>query len=130
MNKALLYMGACDYFDSKIGNYKIPHPMSEFQIMPILRPLSDMTEEEAIELTKPVVMYGWSPNMKYETYRNSFGKIVVTWGDSHLQKNVPQDATAFVPEQIPYLLEKRFDIFNLFDKGECYYEKNGLLTKK
>jgi hypothetical protein len=85
------------------------------RIKPILRPLSDMTQEEAIETTKPVVIYG---NVrKYEVYENSFGKKVVSWGESMREKYVPQDETCYVPRQFVFLLSKHFDLFGLIEAG-------------
>lgn len=88
------------------------------EIKPILRPLSDMTEEEAIEVTKPVVVYGDLPNVrKYETWVNPFGKIVVSWGNGLREKYVPQDEKCFTTEQFAFLLKKWFDLFELIDAG-------------
>ena len=87
-------------------------------IKPVLRPLSDMTVEEAIEVTKPVVIYGDLPNVrKYETWENPFGKIVVSWGNGLREKYVPQDEKSFTADQFVFLIKKRFDLFELIESG-------------
>jgi len=86
---------------------------------PLLRPLSDMTEEEAVEVTKPIVIYGYTEGRSYEAYRNSFGKIVVSWGISHLEKYVPQSELHFTTEQFIYLIKQGFDIFGLIDSSQA-----------
>ncbi len=84
----------------------------------ILRPLSDMTEDEAIELTKPIVVYGDLENVrKYETYKNIYGRIVVSWGEGLREKYSPMDETFFSPKQIFFLLSNHFDLFGLIDAG-------------
>lgn len=83
---------------------------------PILRPISSMTKEEAIEVTKPVVAYGDIPNRRvYITYKNSFGDIIVSWGEGIREKYSPTKETAFSPQQFHYLLSKHFDLFNLIE---------------
>jgi hypothetical protein len=83
-----------------------------------LRPLSDMNTEEAIEVTKPVVVYGSLPNVrKYETWTNPFGKIVVSWGDGLREKYAPQTETSFTAEQFHYLIKQGFDLFGLIECG-------------
>jgi len=95
---------------------------------PILRRLDSMTEEEAIEVTKPVVVYGDLPNVrKYETWENPFGKIVVSWGNGLREKYVPQDETAFTVGQFTYLLSRGFDLFNLIDTNQAI-DKNKITT--
>jgi hypothetical protein len=90
------------------------------EVKPILRPLSDMTEEEAIELTKLTAWkyYGGHPSERvYKTYKNAFGQLVVSWGEHHREKNVPITKSSFYPEEIPWLLSKGFDLFNLIHEG-------------
>lgn len=99
-----------DYYPQNVG-YK-----------PILRPLSDMTEEEAIELVKlsEWSQYGTHPLIReYRTFRNSFGQIVVSWGESHREKNVPVDKTVFRPQEFLYLLKQGFDLFSLIESGQA-----------
>lgn len=88
----------------------------------LLRPLSDMTEEEAIELVKVREWKSYGPHpreRKYETYKNAFGQIVVQWGhEGDLRsKNVPQTKESFYPEELPFLLSRGFDLFNLIPDG-------------
>jgi hypothetical protein len=85
----------------------------EWRLM--LRPLSDITEEEAVEVTKPIVVYGDIKN--YRTYRNPFMRIIVSWGESHIEKYSPTDEKCFIPEQFHYLLSKHFDLFGLIESG-------------
>jgi len=92
------------------------------------RRLDSMTEEEAIEVTKPVVVYGDLPNVrKYETWENPFGKIVVSWGSGLREKYVPQDETAFIVSQFTYLLSRGFDLFNLIETNQAI-DKNKITT--
>lgn len=88
-------------------------------VKPLLRPLSDMTEEEAIEVTKPIVIYGYTEGRSYETYRNSFGQIVVSWGISHLERYVPQSEQHYTTEQFIYLIKQGFDIFGLIESNQA-----------
>lgn len=82
-----------------------------------LRQLSEMTIEEAIEVTKPVVIYGDLENVrKYTTWENPFGQIVVSWGDGLREKYVPQTETSFTSKQIIYLLSRHFDLFGVSAK--------------
>ncbi len=77
------------------------------------------TKEEAIEVTKPIVIYGYTESRSYETYRNIFGKIVVSWGDSHLERYVPQTEEHYTTEQFIYLINQGFDIFGLIDSSQA-----------
>jgi len=86
---------------------------------PLLRPLSDMNSTEAIELTKPIVVYGYSETRSYSTYTNHFGNTVVSWGDSHLEKYVPQKEEHYTTEQFIYLIKQGFDIFGLIDSSQA-----------
>jgi len=88
--------------------------------MPVLRPLSDITEEEAIELVKisEWKQYGEHPHKReYRAYRNGFNEIVVSWGESIREKNVPVAKEVFGFEEFRYLLSKGFDLFNLITEG-------------
>lgn len=80
----------------------------------LLRPLSDMTEEEAIEITKPIAFYGNHTSERiYRTYRNPFGDLIVSWGESLKEKYLPMKETHFNTQQFLYILKHGFDIFNL-----------------
>lgn len=87
---------------------------------PLLRPLSDLTKEEAIEVTKPVVVYGDIPNARtYDTYESAFGKTVVFWGDGLRERYIPEDETHFCSEQFTYLIKKGFDLFGLIESNQA-----------
>lgn len=102
-------MGKSDEFQELKPHHKL-----------VLRPLSDMTEEEAIELVKisEWKQYGDHPHKReYKAYRNGFNEIVVSWGDSIREKNVPETKEVFGFEEFRYLLSKGFDVFNLIPDG-------------
>lgn len=86
----------------------------------LLRPLSSMTEEEAIELVKlsESESYGDHPAVrKYETYRNNFGQLVLSWGEGLREKNIPEEKKIFTPEEMRLLLKYNFDLFSLIPAG-------------
>ena len=88
------------------------------EIKPILRPLSDITEAEAKAVTEFTGSYGDTPGQRtYKTWKNQFGKIVVSWGQGLREKYVPQDETIYKPEQFTYLLKQGFDLFGLIESG-------------
>ena len=115
-----------DYvLQSEISGYLV-----NFEMQLSLRRLDSMTEEEAIEVTKPVVVYGDLPNVrKYETWKNPFGKIVVSWGNGLREKYVPQDETSFTVGQFTYLLSRGFWLFGdeAFEQG-LIIDKNKITT--
>lgn len=91
-------------------------------IKPILRRLSDMEEEEAKELVmlRADHLYGPHPTGRtYETYFNTFGQIVVSWGPGFKEKNVPQSKECFYPVEFHYLLQRGFDLWNPIDSGQA-----------
>ncbi len=49
-----------------------------------LKHLKNITDEEAIQLARISITYAYHPEFK--VYKNSFGKPVVSWGDSHHEK--------------------------------------------
>lgn len=90
------------------------------RIKPILRPLSTMTEKEAIELVKisEWKQYGEHPHKReYRSYRNGFNEIVVSWGESTREKNVPVTKEVFGFDEFRFLLSKHFDLFGLIESG-------------
>lgn len=88
------------------------------QVKPILRPLSDMTEEEAFWLCDYFGGYGDLPGQrKYETYQSAFDKMVVSWGTTMREKWIPADCEVWKPEQTKYLLSKSFDLFDFIKEG-------------
>lgn len=89
-------------------------------VKPILRSLSDMTPEEAIEFVRlnEYSYYGdFPPNRTYTTYRNSFGMVVVKWGHTTRELFIPQDKRSFKPNEFAYLLKQDFDLFCLIEHG-------------
>lgn len=102
----------------RLANYSTKMVNDFSLIKLLLKPLSSMTEDEAIEITKPIVIYGDIPNAReYETFKNVFGRIVVSWGKSHYEKYVPADEKTFTSTQFQYLLSKHFDLFGLIESG-------------
>lgn len=90
------------------------------EIQLLLRPLSDMTEEEAIEFVKlnEFDYYGEHPNKRiYKTYKNEFGETIVSWGEGYNSKEVPTAIKRFRPNEFNYLLKQGFDLFGLLDAG-------------
>jgi hypothetical protein len=88
----------------------------------LLRPLSSMTDDEAIELVKlnEWIGYGDHPfEREYETYKNGFGQIVVKWGESPREHNVPVNKTVFTPSEFAWLLSHGFDMYELIKSGEA-----------
>jgi hypothetical protein len=89
------------------------------RIKPLLRPLSDMTEDEAIELA---ALSEWKEHFRdVKLERNQFKDIIVTWQGAPETREV-FNATGelfYCAEQILYLLKKRFDIFNLISSNQA-----------
>lgn len=87
---------------------------------PLLIPLDKMSEEDAIELCEYYGGYGDLPGKRtYETWLNSFGNIIVSWGKGLREKWSPSDCNVWKPEQILIFLSKGYDIFNLIPSGEA-----------
>jgi hypothetical protein len=88
-----------------------------FDIKPILRPLSDMTEEEAIECAK---LSEWEPHFRdVKVERTAYGDLLVKW-DGMVEGGEQQNVTGdmfYCAEQFQYLLSKSFDLFNLIPEG-------------
>lgn len=105
-------------------------------IKPILRPLSSITEEEAIEVFKKVSLFDLS-ECQFE-----FGENYTYWINANLNGRVI-DSINFVGDNIEmmnsdgtysplnpiatvlqYYLSKSFDIFNLHEQGLCLYKSD------
>lgn len=88
-----------------------------FEVKPILRPLSDMTEEEAVEVAK---LSEWEPHFRdVKVERTQYGDLVVRW-DGCLEGGEVFNATGaefYCQEQFHYLLSRGFDLFNLIESG-------------
>lgn len=86
---------------------------------PILRHLSDMTEEEAIELAK---LSEYEPHFRdVKVERNQYNDFIVTWQGAAEGREV-FNATGemfYCAEQFQYLLAKGFDLFNLIETGQA-----------
>jgi hypothetical protein len=100
------------------------------KVKPILRPLSSMTEEEAIELAKLSEHEPDFNDVKIE--RTKFNDIVVTWqgaNESRESFNATGDLF-YCAEQFQWLLSKHFDLFELIHYGlaiekECDHDWQG-----
>jgi hypothetical protein len=82
---------------------------------PILRPLSSMNKDEAIEFCRVKFRYG-DPNAP-EVYTNSFGQMCVSFGPGIKDKRCPESEEYRHPEEIRWLLRNGFDIFSLIEDG-------------
>lgn len=82
-----------------------------------LRPLSSMTEEEAIEVAK---LSEWEPHFTNpRVEKNKFDDLIVRWGAGRDQIE-SYNATGelfYCYEQFHYLLNKGFDLFQLIEEG-------------
>ncbi len=83
------------------------------KIVPILRPLSDMTEQEAMELGKLLLLI---PHGQISAYKNTFGKWCVKWSE-HYKDHWCIDGEIFNQHQTIYLLKEGFDLFELIADG-------------
>ncbi len=83
----------------------------------VLRNLSDMTEEEAIELVK---LTEWEPHFRdVKAERNKFNDWIVSWNGMPESREV-FNATGeqfYCSEQLLWLLSKNFDFFDLIGEG-------------
>ena len=121
----------CECFDSwnnckvtltagALYGYTTELPKGEvLPIKPLLRPLLDMTEEEAIEMAKLTECdYAFND---VKTEKTKYGDWIVTWqgsNESRERVNVTGDVF-YCYEQFLYLLKKGFDIFELIYHGEA-----------
>lgn len=84
-------------------------------IRPILRPLSDITEEEKIEMIKAK-----HPSLKIKSaiIYNEFYTAKVDYFSEYSNDWLPSVVNGFLgPEQFKYLISKRFDLFGYIEKG-------------
>lgn len=96
-------------------HYKYFYP----EVKPILRALSSMTEEEAIEMVGLSESEGDYNDVK--TYRNKFNDIIVTWQGSHESRD-EFNATGelfYCADQYQWLLKKGFDLYHLIEDGHA-----------
>lgn len=82
---------------------------------PLLRPLSSITEEEAIESAK---LTEYEPHFNdVKVTRNAYNDLIVTWQGSNESRELLNVTGEYFycPEQFQYLLKKRFDLFHLIE---------------
>lgn len=79
-----------------------------------LRPMSDMTEEEAIELTRFVACADEFTDVQIR--RDHFNDIIVTWGKCPDNFYCATGEIVWTAEQFHYLLKQRFDVFGILNK--------------
>lgn len=89
---------------------------NEFLIAPILRKLSDMTEDEGREYAQHYGIKGHHPCTITE--ENGFVKISIGYKD-HGASLFPMGQYGQKPESMVYLLSKHFDLFQLIDSGQA-----------
>ncbi len=95
---------------SKSETYSLPMK----DVKPILRPIHDMTEQEACEFVMAHPFYGKHQTMHWEHYRRAVHFKVIYNGQSRKWcKQIPERGET--PEQFKYLLSKGFDLFGLID---------------
>lgn len=104
-----------------------------FNCKPILRPLSDMTEEEAIEIAK--IIYGQPDSVKWKVESNKYKKALLVYR-RHYQKRfviclesgeiecydmdgVDESKDIYMNQHFvtKYLILKQFDVFGWIEKG-------------
>lgn len=100
----------------KIGGYLLNYySLGDCDLKPILRPLSDITEEEKIEIIKAKY-----PSLKIKSViiYNEFYTAKVEYFSEHLNDWLPSVVNGFLgPEQFKYLISKGFDLFGYIEKG-------------
>lgn len=90
------------------------------EVKPILRSISQLTDDEAISLCK--LKSSFLPSRrKYEVYLNSFDKKVVSYGDSPNDKYLVEryfgNGDYYNQHQTVFLLSIGIDLFDLIDRG-------------
>lgn len=119
-----LYMKSPAIVDG--GRTKLTAYHIEFQdegtIKPILRPLSEMTEQDGKEIAMLYFKDCDVSKVKFEITKYS-NNPAVQYCDARLTFHEN------TPEVTRYLLSKHFDIFNLHESGLCLYESD-LKTSK
>lgn len=103
----------------------------DFNVKPILRPLSSMTEEEAEQIA--IIAFGQPDSVKWriehkkgylKIYRKHYSRNIVidhTSGDVDFYDDDGLDTSLQQTEIFRTLLSKGFDIFDLHSKGLCLY---------
>lgn len=89
--------------------------LNEDSITPILRPLSDMTEEESERLLREHNFYSRHTIMHPEFYRGAIHfKVIYSGQHRRWPKKIRPHET---PEMVLYLLKQGFDLFGLIENG-------------
>lgn len=90
---------------------------------PILRPLSDMTEEEKVMLCCMNLDPPWQPGHIIQTNEDDIAamRIFDMQGDS---KSLYIPKKRIEPKNFLWLLSKHFDLFNLHEDGLCLYKED------
>lgn len=84
------------------------------KVILLLRPLSTMTEAEAIELAK---LSEYEPHFRNpRVERNKFDDLIVYWNDDHEYFNSTGELF-YCYEQFMWMCKNEFDIFQLIEKG-------------
>jgi len=89
------------------------------EFKPLLRPLSSMTEEDAIHMASLTEHESHFINAVCQ--RNKFDDLIVVW-DSPVDGLVSYNSTGelfWCAEQVLWLTKNGFDIFNLLNSGEA-----------
>ena len=82
----------------------------------VLRPIMDMTEQEARDMVMAHPFYGKHETMHWEYYRRAVHfKVIYTGQSRRWCKQIAERGET--PEQFKYLLSKGFDLFNLIPEG-------------
>lgn len=113
--------------------YEITVPMNEDvfylsieEFKPVLYSLLDLNEQQAFVLCDFFGEYGDMPGRRqYESYMNSYGQMIVSWGTTTREKWCPANCTNWTPEQLSYLFKQGFDVFNLIKNNQAH-DKNKL----
>lgn len=90
-----------------------------WNIKPLLRPLSDMTEQEAIEFC--CLHYTIQNTIKYASWDDGrdtrYGKPRVYFETTGFKQSGSIPLDKLMPEGFVYLLSKHFDLFRLIEDG-------------
>jgi hypothetical protein len=97
------------------------------RIMPILRPLSDMTDGEKIFIISNYIKPGWTGKQLLEDNEDDWAMRVRHI--EHGEKSVYVSKKKFEPWLLKYLLSKGFDLFGLIEAGLAI-ETPSLLTNQ
>jgi len=99
------------------SHFQVVGDLSNWQVIPHLRRLSSITEEEALELYE--LVYGGKFEPKYFANSKNPGimcETVLEWAQG-LQYVLDRGYFAATPAEFLYLTEKGFDLFGLIKAG-------------